>query len=189
MKSSTMEVVESGLGKPCEVLEKRSEGKDPSSQVAREQKRGYWAALLERQRASGLTITAFCRQEHVPMDKFFYWKRRLAHDAPSPPGSSRRRMRSGPGGWRLQDKPGGRRTLHAPSDRRTPPPSRNGAGPMPSRAFLFSELRMGPPSGLRPGGAEIITSGGLVIRADAGVDAAWVARLVRALEGKAERPC
>ena len=149
MESSASEAVVSGLAESSLKTDSPSLKQESSSQAERARKRGDWAALLERQRASGLSISAFCRQEQIAAGTFFYWKRRLAPER----------------------RPAGR------SDAR------------PALPLLFSELAVASPPALRPGGVEIVTSGGWVVRADAGADAAWVARLVRALEGKGERPC
>ncbi len=36
-----------------------------------------WRDLLERQRASGLSVAAFCRRDGVAASSFFAWKRKL----------------------------------------------------------------------------------------------------------------
>ncbi len=38
----------------------------------------YWRALIRRQAASGLSISAFCRQEDVSGGSFFNWRRKLS---------------------------------------------------------------------------------------------------------------
>jgi transposase-like protein len=38
----------------------------------------HWRALIRRQAASGLSISAFCRQEDVSEGSFFNWRRKLA---------------------------------------------------------------------------------------------------------------
>lgn len=37
----------------------------------------HWRGMLERQAASGLSVTAFCRQESVSAPSFYSWKRKL----------------------------------------------------------------------------------------------------------------
>ena len=36
-----------------------------------------WQARVDRQAASGLSISAFCRHESISDAKFYYWKRKL----------------------------------------------------------------------------------------------------------------
>ena len=177
MESSAGEVVVSevtGLAESSLNEAFSSSSKSPlskqesSSQAERARKRGDWVALLERQRASGLSISAFCRREQIAAATFFYWKRRLAPELESAS------------------------EMQSVSERRSSPerrPAERSDTKPALPALLFSEFVVASPPALRPGGVEIVTSDGWVVRADAGADAAWVARLVRALEGKGERPC
>jgi hypothetical protein len=41
-----------------------------------------WREIVLRQRASGLSIAAFCRENAVPASSFFAWKRRLSGGGP-----------------------------------------------------------------------------------------------------------
>ena len=70
-----------------------------------------WRQRMERQRASGLTIVAFCREDGVSQASFHAWKRKL-HGSTSTQHSSeggatarypRKRRASGPRRRRLQD--------------------------------------------------------------------------------------
>ena len=38
----------------------------------------YWRAVIREQRASGLSISAFCRQRELSAGSFFNWRRKLA---------------------------------------------------------------------------------------------------------------
>ena len=50
--------------------------------------RAQWRELIEQQRASELSVEAFCRQRGVSATTFFNWKRRLAAEPePSTAGS------------------------------------------------------------------------------------------------------
>lgn len=40
-----------------------------------------WRAILEQQRASGLSQVAFCRREEIALSTFARWKQRLAAQA------------------------------------------------------------------------------------------------------------
>lgn len=42
---------------------------------------GHWADVLRRFEGSGQSVTAFCRQEGVPLSSFQRWRRRLGRDA------------------------------------------------------------------------------------------------------------
>ncbi len=42
-----------------------------------------WAPHIADQKASGLTVTAWCEQNNISRDKFFYWKRLLKDEAVS----------------------------------------------------------------------------------------------------------
>ena len=51
----------------------------------------YWWGVIREQRASGLGISAFCREHEVPLSSFFQWRRKLQerqHKDEPPPGSS-----------------------------------------------------------------------------------------------------
>lgn len=37
----------------------------------------YWRAVIREQGASGLGISAFCREREVPLSSFFQWRRKL----------------------------------------------------------------------------------------------------------------
>ena len=38
----------------------------------------YWRGVIRDQKASGLSISAFCREREVPPASFFSWRRKLA---------------------------------------------------------------------------------------------------------------
>ena len=40
-----------------------------------------WASRFADQKASGLSVTEWCRQNHFNKDQFFYWKRLLKDEA------------------------------------------------------------------------------------------------------------
>lgn len=43
-----------------------------------EERRRYWRDVVARQRRSGLTVAAFCRQQEVSQAAFYGWRRRLS---------------------------------------------------------------------------------------------------------------
>ena len=49
--------------------------------------RHKWLDLLRRQRASGLSVAAFCRRDGVAASSFFAWKRKLGSSLGSSLGS------------------------------------------------------------------------------------------------------
>ncbi len=48
-----------------------------AARVSKERER-YWRGVLEDQKSSGLSISAFCRDRKVPAASFFNWRRKLA---------------------------------------------------------------------------------------------------------------
>ena len=36
-----------------------------------------WRRVFQRQRTSGLSVTAFCAQARIPISSFFWWRRKL----------------------------------------------------------------------------------------------------------------
>lgn len=49
----------------------------PSSALAK------WREIIERQRASGLSVGAFCRRDAIAESSFFAWRRRLGVAQPA----------------------------------------------------------------------------------------------------------
>jgi hypothetical protein len=45
--------------------------------AAAEYRLGQWTQRLQEQKASGLSITAWCEQTGVPRWQYFYWQRRI----------------------------------------------------------------------------------------------------------------
>ena len=39
----------------------------------------YWQGMMRQQAASGLSISAFCREHEVAEGSFFYWRRKLTN--------------------------------------------------------------------------------------------------------------
>ena len=42
-----------------------------------------WQQLVDQQKGSGLSATAFCKQNDLPYASFIQWRRRLRHSEPS----------------------------------------------------------------------------------------------------------
>ena len=42
------------------------------------ERRRFWRAAISRQRASGVSVRAFCRQERLAEPSFYAWRKRLA---------------------------------------------------------------------------------------------------------------
>lgn len=49
-----------------------------------EQREARWRKLIERQVASGRSIAAFCRDESIPTQTFYWWRKRLGEQEPRP---------------------------------------------------------------------------------------------------------
>jgi len=46
--------------------------------------RGFWKAALDRQEASGLSVSAFCREESLSDKTFYLWRRKLRSEVVEP---------------------------------------------------------------------------------------------------------
>jgi len=53
------------------------------AQTGNTERKRYWRELVERQRASGRSIGAFCRETGVSVASFYEWKRKLRRRTPS----------------------------------------------------------------------------------------------------------
>jgi transposase-like protein len=42
----------------------------------------YWRGVIREQQASGQGISAFCREQEVPLSSFFQWRRKLKERPP-----------------------------------------------------------------------------------------------------------
>jgi len=64
---------------------------DPTVDAApsRAEARLLWHQRLERFASSGLSVAAFCRSEHLGIQSFYYWRRRLSAPPPCPAESPR----------------------------------------------------------------------------------------------------
>jgi transposase-like protein len=50
-------------------------------QMTRAEKAEHWAGVIEQRAASGLSISAYCREHDLGEWQFHYWKRRLREPA------------------------------------------------------------------------------------------------------------
>ena len=46
--------------------------------MRRRYSRDQWRSLLEEQAESGLSVSAFCLQNEVPENSFYYWRKKFA---------------------------------------------------------------------------------------------------------------
>jgi len=46
------------------------------------ERRAHWRTIIEAQAASGMNITAFCREKHINRHQFHAWRRRLQEQQP-----------------------------------------------------------------------------------------------------------
>ena len=128
------------------------------------QRQQQWQATVNRWRASGQSVRAFCREEGLRETAFFYWRRELARRqaktkqsevTASPPQPSM------PGGARFR-RSGGCLVPELPH-------------------FLPVHLRDGRCEE-RPAALEIVLSGGRKVRVPQGVDRQTLAEVVAVLE-------
>ena len=62
------------------VLAERNSGRDVATGSGRETRRGEWRVRLQRFRASGIGVVAFCARENVSVASYYYWARLLRDD-------------------------------------------------------------------------------------------------------------
>ena len=54
-----------------------------------ENRERFWREKIERQKGSGLSVAAYCRQERISEASYYYWKRRLVARRDKPKTESR----------------------------------------------------------------------------------------------------
>ena len=47
------------------------------SVMTKDERSTYWQSLIDKQAESGLTASAFCREQQINAYRFYYWRRRL----------------------------------------------------------------------------------------------------------------
>ena len=50
----------------------------------REERKAYWRALVDKHTESGMSAAAFCKQEGINPQRFYFWRRRFRGDSTSP---------------------------------------------------------------------------------------------------------
>jgi hypothetical protein len=50
--------------------------------MSRKDRREYWRALIEKQAESGVSAAAFCKEQNVNPQRFYYWRKHLNCDLP-----------------------------------------------------------------------------------------------------------
>jgi len=57
-------------------------GGDPMNH--REERKSYWRALIDKHTESGMSAAAFCKQQGINSQRFYFWRRRFRADSASP---------------------------------------------------------------------------------------------------------
>jgi hypothetical protein len=52
--------------------------------MSREARVSYWRTLVERQAESGQSGAAFCKDQNINPQRFYFWRRRLHSDSADP---------------------------------------------------------------------------------------------------------
>jgi hypothetical protein len=52
--------------------------------MSREERVEYWRVLVQKQSVSGMNGAAFCKQERINPQRFYFWRRRFSCDSSSP---------------------------------------------------------------------------------------------------------
>lgn len=55
-----------------------------STRISRHERRARWRKLVDRQAASGRSVAAFCRDESIAVQTFYWWKARLGKSETEP---------------------------------------------------------------------------------------------------------
>ena len=50
--------------------------------MSKEARVNYWRGLIEKQAESGLSGAAFCREQKINPQRFYFWRRRFHSDSP-----------------------------------------------------------------------------------------------------------
>jgi hypothetical protein len=58
----------------------RQEARGGAREVGQEARRGEWRMRLERFRASGISVMAFCARENVSVASYYYWARLIREE-------------------------------------------------------------------------------------------------------------
>ena len=47
----------------------------------REERKAYWRALVDKHTESGMSAAAFCKQQGINSQRFYFWRRRFRADS------------------------------------------------------------------------------------------------------------
>ena len=47
----------------------------------REERKDYWRALIDKQTESGMSAAAFCKQQGINPQRFYFWRRRFRSES------------------------------------------------------------------------------------------------------------
>ncbi|MFQ5917589.1 MAG: hypothetical protein ACE5I0_07250 [Candidatus Binatia bacterium] len=50
--------------------------------MTKEERRSYWKAIVDEQIQSGLSAPSFCREHHLKVSQFYWWRRRFQKQTP-----------------------------------------------------------------------------------------------------------
>ncbi len=142
------------------------------------EREGHWQVVIREQQASGLSVSAFCRQHEVPLSSFYKWKRKLKERRgdTSINGEESRLVRDA-------TMPQGPPTSADPSHDNTP---RNNT----AAKFVPLDLREHwglptPPTG-QPTRCEVVLPDGCRIMVPSQCDPGWLREILQVVE---ERAC
>ena len=118
---------------------------------------GNWRSLISKQEASGMSVSAFCRQHEVPESSFYSWKRKL---------KQRRR----------EDEP-----IHEPRSqeraRRDMPPN--------NAAARFAPLELHAPPTVARANSEVVLPNGCRIIVSSQCDVHWLREIIQVVQERA----
>ena len=118
---------------------------------------GNWRSLISKQEASGMSVSAFCRQHEVPESSFYSWKRKL---------KQRRREDELSHESKSQERP--RRDM-----------------PRNNTAATFVPLELHAPPAVARANGEVVLSDGCRIIVSSQCDPGWLREIIQVVQERA----
>ena len=113
----------------------------------------YWQSVIRKQQASGMSVSAFCRQHEVPESSFYGWKRKLKQR-------------------RLEDDSAGEDNVASPSI------TRSGAA-RKKTVVKFVPLELPAPPAVKPTRCEVVLPDGCRIIVSSQCDPHWLREIIQ----------
>jgi len=130
------------------------------------EREGHWQSVIRKQQASGMSVSAFCRQHEVPESSFYSWKRKL-------------QQRRGDDEPIRQD----RRTSQGTARHNS---MQKNTSTQKSTAAKFVPLKFPTPPAVKPISCEVVLPDGCRIMVPSQCDPHWLREIIQVVQ---ERAC